>query len=289
MKESHARILLILTAAIWGFAFVAQRMGNEALDPMSFNALRFMLGALVMGALIMLRRSERIVLRRPGIVMGIVLFTASALQQIGLIWTSAGAAGFITGLYILFVPLLGLLRAQKVSKALLIAIILSIGGMALMNDFANFAVSMGNLLVLVGSMFWALHVQLTDKFRQSTGTLELAFGQYLIAALLSGIAAVLWLISRGDWTLQMANLRAGIVTAAIPILYGGLFSVGIAFSLQAFAQKRVKPTLAAIILCSEGLFALFGGWWLLGESITLQIALGAILMSAAMLLALKSD
>ena len=286
-------LYLLLTAAIWGFAFVAQRMGNESLDPFSYNALRFCLGAVFIGLIRLFGKRESRPATRQGfswqspVVLGLVLFVASSLQQCGMLWTSAGSAGFITGLYVVVVPLLGLARGQKTGRLMWISSLLAVIGLGLINDFSDIQVSLGNLLVLIGAFFWAGHVQMIDKLRTEHGTLDLAFSQYSVTALLSlGVAIGYSLIHQPESYLTGA-IWEGIGKAAIPIAYGGIFSVGIAFSLQAYAQKRVPPARAAVILCSEAVFALFGGWWLLNETITLPMILGAVIVSISMLIAIR--
>jgi len=286
-------LYLLLTAAIWGFAFVAQRMGNESLDPFSYNALRFCLGAVFIGLIRLFGKRESRPAPRQGfswqspVVLGLVLFVASSLQQCGMLWTSAGAAGFITGLYVVVVPLLGLVRRQKTSGLMWVSSVLAVIGLGLINDFSNVQVSLGNLLVLVGAFFWAGHVQMIDKLRAEHGTLDLAFSQYSVTAILSlGVAILLSLLRDPAYLFSNESFTA-IGKASLPIAYGGFFSVGIAFSLQAYAQKRVPPSRAAVILCSEAVFALFGGWWLLNETITLPMLLGAVIVLIAMLVAIR--
>jgi len=292
-------LYLLLTAAIWGFAFVAQRLGNASLDPFTYNALRFALGAVFIGVVKLLQPSGRdsasstvkAVPHRSRLVsplgLGLLLFMASSLQQCGMLWTTAGAAGFITGLYVVIVPLLGILRRQKLSGLMWVSSLLAVVGLGLINDFSDLNVSLGNALVLIGAFFWAGHVQMIDKLRQDHETLELAFDQYAITALLSLGCALVWNLVRSPGYLISPELFLAIAKAAMPIVYGGIFSVGIAFSLQAYAQKRVAPAKAAVILCSEAIFALLGGWWILSEVVSMTMLAGAALVLLAMLLAIR--
>jgi len=274
--------LLLLTAAIWGFAFVAQRLGNAHIDPFLFNGLRFGIGAVSVWLLALVSGTKAIRFSTGGLLLGLVLFTASSLQQVGLVWTTAGAAGFITGLYIVFVPLIGLVRKQAISPRLIMALVLSLGGLVLMNDFSDLTVSAANGLVLIGAVFWAVHVQYTDKCRQKQDTLSLVINQYTVAALASLLVSLVL-----NWdSLGEVELLYRIGRAGWPLLYGGLFSVGIAFSLQAYAQKHVAPTPAALILCTEGVFALISGFLVLKERIDLSSVMGAVLISIGMILAL---
>jgi drug/metabolite transporter (DMT)-like permease len=276
-----SNLILLLTAALWGFAFVAQSQGSRSMDAFSFNAIRFALGALVVrGILYKSFAKPRRLIWQPGL----VLFIAASLQQIGIIFTSAGSAGFITGLYVLFVPLLGLLRGQKPGFRLVLALGLALPGLYMINSTGNIRASLGNLLVLISAVFWAIHVQLVDKYAKTNSTGELAFGQFSICAILSGLGAVIWRLSMHPGTAFPIQYWQGIGIATLPILYGGLISVGIAYTLQIKAQKKAEPAAAAVILCLEGVFALFGSHLLLGEALSVQNVSGAILMLSAMIL-----
>ncbi|OQC10004.1 MAG: EamA-like transporter family protein [Candidatus Cloacimonetes bacterium ADurb.Bin088] len=286
---------LTLTAAIWGFAFVAQRSGLESLDPFTFNALRFALGTLCVWLVRKVARPGDAPARtdcdttftRKGIrqllLLGLLLFCASSLQQTGMLWTSAGSAGFITGLYVVFVPLISLLRGRKLSKALLVSIPLAVMGLWLLNMNVGLNANLGNGLVLLGAVFWALHIQLIDRLTQLHSSLDIAVAQYAVCALLSALVA--FPVSRAvpAWNMNLAELLQGISQAAVPILYAGVLSVGVAFTLQLHAQKKAAPEVASVILCLEGVFAMLGGYLILGEEVSLMAATGAVLLLAAML------
>ena len=298
-----AVLTLLAAAAIWGFAFVAQRKGMASLDPFTFNALRFILGAACVWLTRLLLSHTRISRQTgPGrepnpsqtaghwmdsLQLGGLLFIASSLQQYGLLWTGAGRAGFITGLYVVMVPLIGLLRGQHLNRRLLLSVGLAVAGLWLINRSQSWEATQGNFLVLTGALFWALHVQLIDKLTVRRKSLDLALGQYLVCAVLSLAGAILYRGLWGDGSLP--ELALGIRSAILPLLYAGLFSVGIAFTLQLHAQKKVAPTTASVILCSESLFALLGGYLLLREAVTPAIILGAALLLAAMLASLAGQ
>ncbi|GAB1365657.1 DMT family transporter [Candidatus Cloacimonadaceae bacterium] len=276
-------ILLVITAAIWGFAFVAQRIGMQSLDPLSFNTVRFALGALFIKTIS--------ASKPPGsqtfpLAPGIVLFVAASLQQIGVVYTTAGAAGFITGLYVVFVPLLGFWRGQKVGKRISLAVLLSLAGMLLINRPDDLRVSFGNMLVLLSAVFWAIHVQLIDKLSKRYSVSELAFCQYAVCALLSfGGFIVLYLVKAPSYLIS-AQLAQNLSSAAWPVLYGGILSVGVAYSLQVKAQQKTEASKAAIILCLEGVFALIGARLILQESLGPKAIVGMLLMLMAMLIIL---
>lgn len=273
-------LLLLITAAIWGFAFVAQRMGMESLDPFTFNAIRFAIGALFVWLLYARKaKSDRAF---PWL-MGTVLFVAASLQQIGMMFTSAGSAGFITGLYVVIVPIMGIFRQQKLKPQIVIAVILATLGMFLINRPESLEVSFGNLLVLLSAGFFAWHVQLVGYYTTKYETGYLAYSQFAICAIYSAVGAVVWNLVKEPGYLVSPKLGADILHAGLPLLYGGLLSVGIAYTLQIKAQKKAEPVKAAIILCSESVFALFGGWLILHEEIGIRTLIGAILLLLAML------
>ncbi len=276
---------LVLASAIWGFAFVAQRKGNESLHPLFFNALRFGIGSLFLLILIIIKTPRsKPKLKADLLLLGFILFIASALQQIGLLWTSAGSGGFITGLYVVFIPLIGIFKKQKQSKLIIASIFLAVPGLWLINSGASVDATLGNFLVLISAIFWAMHVQYIDTVVQRYPSLWVAFCQYSICAVISFIV---WLIGTA---LKVINpititvLSANISKAIIPVLYSGIGSVGIAYTLQLHAQKKVAPAPAGIILCMEAVFALLGGWLLLNEPITWYSIGGAALLFTAMLI-----
>ncbi len=292
-------LALLGAAAIWGFAFVAQRKGMQSLDPFTFNALRFALGAL---CIMLARCAERWPTRkarsstfatrparvskeyrREPVILGLLLFFAASLQQVGMLWTGAGNAGFITGLYVVIVPILGLWRGQKLLKGTIVAVLLAVAGLWFINSAQRVNASLGNLLVLCGAVFWALHVQMIDKLASRHSSLELARVQYLVCA---GCSLAFGVLYRGLFIpagFDLGGLVSAIRSVALPLLYAGIFSVGIAFTLQIQAQKKVAPQAASVILCSEAVFALLGGHLLLGEELTAASLLGAALLLAAML------
>jgi drug/metabolite transporter (DMT)-like permease len=277
----QADFLLLITAAIWGFAFVAQRAGMEHVGPFLFNGLRFTLGALVLLPLILWRRQAdkrepgaSASLFRDGALAGIVLFAGASLQQWGIVTTSAGKAGFITGLYVILVPLIGLSLGQSSRRNTWLGAILAVAGLYLLSVRDGFHISGGDLLVLAGAFFWALHVQLIGRFVSRQDALSLAATQFAAVAILSLTAAILF---------EEIN-PPSIAQATWPILYGGLASTGIAYTLQVVAQRRAHPSHAAILLSLEAVFAVIGGWLLLGESLGPRELTGCAIMLAGMLM-----
>jgi len=279
-----SNILLFITAIIWGFAFVAQRAGMEFVGPYTFNAIRFALGGLSLLPLLILNKKRKFNFQNysylknkyfiyGGIVAGIILFLGSTFQQIGIVYTTAGKAGFITGLYIIFVPLFGLFLKNKTSAGTWIGAIIAVLGLYFLSVTESFSIGLGDMLVLVSGFFWAAHVLLIGKISPKTDPIQLAFFQFIICSFLSLIAAVI----------SETSTLKNIYDASIPILYAGVCSVGIAYTLQVVAQREAHPAHAAIIMSLEAVFALIGGWLILDEIIPLRGLLGCALMLTGML------
>ena len=278
--------LLLLTAIIWGFAFVAQRIGMDYVGPFTFNGVRFALGSLVLLPLILRNRTiqnksktipdsldtRTIVL--GGALAGLAIFAGASLQQVGLVYTTAGNAGFITGLYVVIVPILGLFWQQQPRLGTWIGAILAAVGLYFLSITERFTISFGDFLELIGAFFWAGHVLILGWLSPKIDSLKLAFLQYAVCSILSLITAFLWEVIT----------FSGILQAAVPIFYGGVCSVGIAYTLQVVAQRHAHPAHAAILLSLEAVFAAFGGWLILGETMTARGLLGCTLMLSGMVL-----
>jgi drug/metabolite transporter (DMT)-like permease len=273
--------LLLLAAAIWGFAFVAQRAGMEHIGPVTFNATRFALGALALLPLALARRRAsgrspwRIHPLPAGLLTGAVLTCGALLQQAGLVSTTAGKAGFITGLYVVLVPVAGLFWGQRAGWSRWVGVLLAASGLYLLSVSRQFTIERGDLLVLLSALFWTGHVLLLAWLSPRTDAIALAFVQNAVCAALS--TAILPFV-------EHPSLRA-IRAAALPILYGGLLSVGVGFTLQILGQRRAPPAHAALLLSMEAVFAALGGWWLLRERLGTRGLAGCALMFAGMLCA----
>lgn len=275
--------LLLITAIIWGFAFVAQRMGMEHMGPFTFNGVRFALGGLSLIPLLLFgRAAERRVRVKPdaflikgGILAGVALFAGASLQQVGVVYTTAGKAGFITGLYVVIVPFLGLFLRKKTGIGIWIGALMAVVGMYFLSVTGGFQIGLGDLLVFASAFFWAGHVLTIDYLAARADSLKIAFIQFMVCSILSFIVA----FAAEDVQVQ------GIIDGAIPVLYGGIMSVGVAYTLQIVAQKNAHPAHAAIILSLESVFAVLGGWLVLSEGLTLRGLLGCALMLAGMVLA----
>ena len=274
----RADLLLLLTAFIWGFAFVAQRMGMEYVGPYLFNAARFALGCLPLLPFVAQNASgpllPHLLRAAPGsLLAGLFLFAGSSLQQVGIVYTTAGKAGFITGLYVILVPILGLALGRQSGRNTWLGALVATTGLYLLSVEPPFSIAYGDALVLIGALFWAGHVLIIGRFAQQIDWAALAFLQFLTCSLLSfGVALAVKPVA---WQ--------PLVDAAWPVFYGGVLSVGVAYTLQVVAQRQAPASHAAIILSLETVFAALGGWWLLSEAMSLRGLAGCGLMFGGML------
>jgi drug/metabolite transporter (DMT)-like permease len=280
-----ANILLLLTAIIWGFAFVAQRAGMEYLGPFTFNTARFTLGSLSLVPLLLINKKRKFnqlniisfknkTLIYGGLAAGLFLFLGASLQQTGMVYTTAGKGGFITGFYIILVPILGLFIKQKTSLVTWLGAVVAIIGLYFLSVTESLQINIGDVLVFSAAFFWAGQILVIGFFSNKTDSIQLAFLQFVVCALLSFISAL---------TAEKIILD-NIYLAIIPILYAGIFSAGIAFTLQVIAQKEAHPANAAIIMSLESVFAAIGGWMILSETIPLRGIFGCGLMLAGMII-----
>ena len=323
-RALRADLLLLLTAGIWGFGFVAQRSGMEHIGPFAFNGIRFILGSISLLPFILIRRKRSVAadaaasaeapvkfLLKPVLAAGSCLFVAVILQQLGILFTTAGNAGFITGLYVVLTPFFGILLGRKTGFATWIGSVLTFIGLYFISVAGRPSINPGDIIIFISSFFWAAHVLLIDRLMQgkreiSIDPLELSSGQFAVCGIFSLLGAflaephVVTVVERIDPSLLSAGLfgwlafpelissvNAGIVSfpvqALIPILYGGLCSVGIAYTLQVVAQRDAPPAHAVIILCFEGCFAVLGGMLLLSEKAGAWTLLGCAFMLGGML------
>ncbi len=304
-RNVRSYFFLFLTALLWGFAFSAQRLGGEALGPFGFNGIRFIVGSLSLVPLIAWRAREGrrkndknedsavkpIALTRKkdaarktfrgGLLCGCVLFVASSLQQVGLLETTAGKAAFLTGLYIIFVPLAGRIAGKKQGWGLALGVALAATGLYLLSVQAGFTVARGDALEIASAFFWAAHILLLGKYSQSVDPVKLAFFQNVTCALFCLVTALfVERLSLGTVALAFSPPPTGTL---IPLLYSGIASIGIAYTLQIFGQRGVAPGPASLIMSLESVFAAVGGWMILGETMDARSLAGAALMLAGLL------
>jgi len=268
-------VRLLTVALIWGFDFVAQRQGVQHVGAFFFNAACFGLGSLMM-ALRRLRkgRTKSSNARLPGILTGVALFAAISLQTIGMVTTSAGKAAFITSLYLVLVPIGSRLFGTKICRNVWIGCLLALSGLYFLCAHGTLAFSFGDILVLVSAFFWTTQILTIDHFAPKVNGIDLAFWQFLSCALLSLVASLLF------ETTTIASARI----ALLPILYNGIISAGIAYSLQISGQGGTTASRAAILLSLETVFAAIGGWLLLGELLGPRELFGCALMLAGTLI-----
>lgn len=278
-----ADLLMVLTAAIWGSTFVAQQLGMDGVGPFTYTGARMLLGVALIAPLWRWRGGPFASLPvQPsrglwgaGLLLGLVLFCAINLQQVGLLGTSVSNAGFITGLYVVLVPVLLRLGGTHITRQAWIAVALATAGLYFLSVKPDAGIAAGDWLQLGGALLWAVHVLLVGRLTRRHDPLRLSVLQYLVAGLLSLAVALA----------QESITLAGLEQAAGAIAWGGLLSIGVAYTLQAIVQRDALASHAAVIYSSEGLFSALGGWLVLNEQIGLRGWSGAALLLAAMLLA----
>jgi len=272
--------MLFVAALIWGTAFVAQKNGMDYIGPMTFTGLRFLLGAIVLIPVLLYQNYTNVppkstprylFLTAP--IAGLALFAGASLQQIGLVTTTASKAGFITGTYIALVPIISVILGHKIPKSIWLSCLVTFFGMYLLSVEGTLKIAPGDMYVLAGAVFWAIHVQLIGYLVIRTNPWQLAFIQFLTCSILSLITAVFT---------ETISINA-ITAAAIPIFYGGVFSVGIAFTLQVLAQQKAPPAHAAIIMSLEMPFAAIAGFFFLQETLDPRQITGCLLMLTGVL------
>ena len=277
-------LLMLIAAAIWGFAFVAQREGMETMGPFLFSGVRFLIGVVALSPVVWYLSkkpqqnnkaevsAKKLVF--AGTVAGLLLFGGISCQQVGLQYTTAGKAGFITGLYIFFVPLIGLFLGQRTGSGTWLGATIALFGLYLLSIKEDFTIAEGDLLQLICAVFFAAHVLAIGYLAKRMDTLKLALVQYLVCGVISLLIAIA--IEMISWDMILAT--------AIPLLYAGVMSTGIAYTLQVVAQQHAHSSHAAIILSLEGAFAVLGGWLILDEHLPARGLLGCALMLTGMFL-----
>lgn len=294
MKTSKLRnsLLLLLTATIWGVAFVAQSVGMEYVGPYTFNSVRNFIGSAVLIPCIYLlnkinppaqktltpeeKKHAAKTLIIGGICCGTLLALASSFQQIGIQYTTVGRAGFITACYIIIVPILGMLFfKKKCGIAIWIAVALSLIGLYMLCITDGFSIGKGDLLVLICAIFFSLHILVIDHFSPLVDGVKMSCIQFFVCGILCGIPALLF------ETIELSSILA----AWMPILYAGVLSCGVAYTLQIVGQKNMNPTVASLILSLESCISVLAGWVLLNQRLTLRELSGCVLMFAAIILA----
>lgn len=289
MKNS---LLLLLTAFIWGVAFVAQSVGGEAVGCFTFNGVRSLIGAIVLIPVIFFldgqkkkelgeekfleQKGDKKTLILGGICCGVMLCIASNFQQFGISFTTVGKAGFITAMYILIVPIFGLFMKKKVGAKVWIGVVLAtIGLYMLCMTSESFSLSKGDFLVLICALFFSLHILIIDYFSPKVDGVRMSCIQFFVCGLISTAIA---------FVTESPSLHS-ILSGWLPILYAGVLSCGVAYTLQIVGQKNMDPTVASLILSLESVFSVLAGWVILNQTLSGREILGCILMFLAIILA----
>ena len=271
--------MLLSASLIWGIAFVAQSAGMEHVGPYTFTAVRSALAALGLGVLILIfdktgvspKNTDKKVLWRAGILLGVVLAIASNLQQIGLVTTSAGKAGFITSLYIVIVPVFGLFLKRKPHYMLWISVLIALVGLYFLSIHGDFSMEKGDVLVLASAFVYTFQILLVDHYAPKVDIIRLNCIQFAVIAVLSAVPMMLF---------EQPKM-ASISDAWVTIVYAGLFSGCGAYTLQMLGQRRVEPTTASLLLSPENVFAALAGWVILGQKLSTRELLGCALVFVA--------
>lgn len=280
-QRSHA-LLLAVTALIWGIAFVAQSVGMEYVGAYTFTSVRFIIGGMVLLPVVAATEKQglpSLVRQKPlwlgGILCGLALCIASCLQQIGIGHTTVGKAGFITAMYIIIVPILGIFLKKKTSLLVWVSVVLAAAGLYFLCMTESLSMGLGDLYVLACALVFSIHILLVDHFSPQVNGVALSCLQFLVSGVLAGVMAILW---------EQPDLTS-ILSAWAPILYAGILSSGVGYTLQIIGQKGVDPTVASLIMSLESVFSVLAGWVLLGQTLSMRELMGCGLMAVAIVLA----
>lgn len=281
-KAMLGNILLIITALIWGCAFVAQSIGMDYVGPFTFNGTRCIVGGIFLfivnilfdafkkkkGTYKKTEKSEQKELIKGGIVCGIIVFAASTIQQFGIAQTTVGKAGFISVLYILIVPFFSVLLRQKLPKMIWLCCALALSGLYLLCVNESLSLNKGDFIVLISSVVFALHIIAVDRFAPKVDCVKLSCLQFLVAGAISVVFMFIF---------EKPDIKS-ILSAWLPILYAGALSGSVGYTLQTVAQKWTKPSVASLLMSFESVFAVLAGAVILHQIPTLREAVGCILM-----------
>lgn len=286
-KKSLGNLLLFITAFIWGVAFVFQRSGMDHIGPFTFMAARCLLAVISLGILLVFMKGARKAFAfskdtiRGGILCGILLTAGNNLQQAGIVYTTAGKAGFITALYILLVPILGrIFFKYRIKLRIVIAVLMGTIGLFLLCAGESLfsgedtAINFGDILVIISSLFFALHIICTDKFVSRVDAVQMSLIQFMVCTVLGFFMAFLF----------EEPTIAGIKDAALPIAYVGILSAGVGYTLQIVGQKYTEPAAASLIMCFESVFAAIAGTLVLKETMSPREIAGCIIMFVSIVL-----
>ena len=296
-KEYRNSLLLVLTALIWGIAFVAQREGGDAVGPYTFNCIRSLIGAVVLLPVIKLlgRRAAKQDTQTAadskqlwlgGISCGVILFVASTFQQLGMYYgTTAGKAGFLTACYILIVPLLGLFLKKKCGWNIWVSVFVAVIGLYFLCLKDGFTVQLSDGLVLLCAFVFSIHILVIDYFSPRVDGVRMSCMQFLVCGILGIFPSICIDMRHSMVQAELVLSALGTWDAWIPILYAGIFSCGVAYTLQIVGQDGVNPTVASLLLSLESVFSVLAGMVILHETMSSREILGCVLVFAAVLFA----
>lgn len=278
-------LLLLLAATIWGTAFVAQSVGMDYVGPFTFNAVRSLIGGIVLIPVILVldrhkgsgqapQEAQRLTFS-GGLCCGAILFAASSLQQFGLQYTTVGKAGFLTALYIIMVPLFSIFLRKRPSVMLWVSVLLAVVGLYLLCMTDSFSLSGGDTLVFLCAIAFTFHILVIDRFSPQVNGVKMSCIQFLVCGVLCLICALLF---------EEPRLPA-LLDCRLPILYAGVLSSGVAYTLQIVGQKDMDPTVASLILSLESVTSALSGWLVLHQNLSTREILGCVLMFGAIILA----
>lgn len=290
MKRTIGIIELFITAIIWGTAFVAQSVGmDQGVGPCTFNAVRYAVGSLILipvifllGKLVKKDSDYKPDIKKTvkgGFFCGIVLASASLLQQYGILYTTVGKAGFGTALYIIIVPFMGVILKKKIPGRVWIAALIAIIGFYLMCISETLSINKGDLLVLLGAVMWSVHIHTVDHFAPGANGVMLSSIQFAVSSCICFVGA--FIFETVSWSV--------IAGAAWPILYAGVMSCGVAYTLQIIGQQNVEPALACLIMSLESVVSALAGWIILGETMMAIEILGCALVFIGVIIAQLPD
>lgn len=287
--QLRGSLFLLAAAFVWGMAFAAQSSAMDFVEPFTFNSARAFVTAIALGIILLVKKDfSRMEGEREasvgeylkiGGVMGVIMFVASSLQQLGLVSTTAAKSGFITALYIVLVPILGIFGGKKIGLSTWVSVLLSLIGLCLLSLRDDLSIGRGELYTLGCALAYSVHIIFIDKYAGSLNAAKLCCIQFLISGILCGLCAMVT---------ETPDLRA-LKDCWVSLLYVGVMSGAVGYTLQILGQKGTDPTVASLLMCLESVFAALGGWIVLGETLLPKELLGCTMMLAACALAQIPD